>query len=87
MVYVGRGEENLQETHLECPNAELNTPSRGDHALFQGNDNLGTKDAVLDVGRVGEDRVLLLKRVQVGAKVGGDVNQDHKSNIEELWCQ
>jgi len=54
--------------------------------LFEGNDNLGAQDAVLDVTRIGEDGVFLLGRIQVGPKVSRDVDQDHQSNIEELWC-
>jgi hypothetical protein len=85
-VSPGRREENLQQAHLEGPNAELYTPSGSDHALFEGNDNLGAKDAVLDVTRVSQDGVLLLGRIQVGAKVSRDVDQDHQSDIKELWC-
>jgi hypothetical protein len=60
---MGRERGKLQEAHQEGPNAELDTPSRGNHRLLESDDDLGANDAVVDVGRVGEDRGFLLRGV------------------------
>lgn len=52
-----------QQSHEEDPDAYLDTPSRSDHTLFQGDYDLRADNTVLDVNGISQDISLMFSRI------------------------